>query len=71
VNATHASVQVCGGMPRAVSFQDPLPVHSIGVPSELQPVNAEEITQDRDNSLSVPVRFVLYDLIAIGLRFTT
>ena len=67
MSATHASVQVCGSMPRAVSFQDPLP----GVPSELQPVNPEEITQGRDNSLAVPVRFVLYNLIAIGLRFTT
>src|SRR6266581_8822298 len=58
LNTPQAVVQVYNGVFRTVPLQGLLPIHSLGVPSERQIVKLEEIPQERDNSLTVPVRFV-------------
>jgi len=68
VNSLETVVQY-GSVSRTVSLQGRPRAHSLGVPSERQPVRSEEIFQGRDYSLAVPVRFVSI-IIVTGLRFT-
>jgi len=66
LNSPQAVVQVYGGVSRAVSFQGPLRIHSLGVPAEHQTINPEKIPHGCDNSLPVPVRFVSIIQLPLG-----